>query len=174
MKTSEFVILNGQKSHKVRFLSDELVAVDGKEHRINAKMVKAGQCSLILDDSAYLIDLVSVNDSEDGIEQELRVGGRTVRLRPQDSRTKLLRAIAKSHSSAGDEFSIRAPMPGLVGRILTSPGARLTAGGGVMILEAMKMENEILCPSPATVKEIKVSSGQGVEKNQILAVLYVE
>lgn len=174
MKSVEFVILNGQKNHTVRFLADDRVVIDGKERRINAQFINNNQCSLLVDDTAYLIDLVRVDNSDNGFEHELRVGGRTFHLRPQDSRTQLLQSIAKSRVAPEGEVAIRAPMPGLVGRILTRPGARLSSGDGVMILEAMKMENEIRCPSASTVKEIKVTPGQGVEKNQLLAILSID
>lgn len=171
MKSAEFIVQNGQKSHTIRFIADDQVVIDGKQRRINARFLNHNHCSLILDDTAYLIDLVRVDTSDDGLEQELKVGTRTFHLRPQDSRTQFLQSIAKSRVASEGEVAIRAPMPGLVGRILTRAGARLSAGEGVLILEAMKMENEIRCPSALTVKEIKVTPGQGVEKNQILAIL---
>lgn len=174
VKTDEFIILNGQNRHTVRFLSADRVEIDGEERRINARLLNDNKCSLILNDTAYLIDLVRVENSDSGPEQELRVGERTFHLRPQNSRTQLLQSIAKSKVSTTGEVAIRAPMPGLVGKVLTSIGARISAGQGVVILEAMKMENEIRCTADSTVKEIKVKPGQGVEKNQVLAVLSVD
>lgn len=174
MKSAEFIVLNGQTSHTVQFLADDRVIIDGQERRIDAKLLNHNQYSLLLDDTAYLIDLVRVDNSDGVSEQELRVGGRTFHLKPQDSRTRLLQSMVKSHVVAEGELAIRAPMPGLVARILTQAGARISPGGGVMILEAMKMENEIRSPSASTVKEIKVTQGQGVEKNQLLAILSLD
>ncbi len=174
VNVNEFVVLNGEKRHTVTLLSSDRVVIDGHERRINAKQLNRNQYSLVLDDSAYLVELVRVDNSDSGLEQELVVRGRTFHLRPQDARTQLLQSMARSQVAATGELSIKAPMPGLVGKVLTSPGARISAGQGIVILEAMKMENEIRCPSDSTVKEIKVKAGQGVEKNQLLAVLSVE
>ncbi|MEX2117131.1 MAG: biotin/lipoyl-containing protein [Bacteroidota bacterium] len=174
MTVAEFIILNGKKSHKVSFLNDDRVLLDGKEYRANVKMMDNDRCSLILDNVVYRIDLVKLEEGEAGVELEVIVKGRTLRLRPQDARTQLLQSITKAHAPSGDQTTVRAPMPGLVGRILAVPGTHLGAGGGILILEAMKMENEITCPSAATVKEIKVSPGQSVDKNQILAILSID
>jgi biotin carboxyl carrier protein len=55
-------------------------------------------------------------------------------------------------------------MPGLVVRVEVEPGQRLDAGAGVVVLEAMKMENEIATPGPGVVKAVHVKEGQAVEK----------
>jgi pyruvate carboxylase subunit B len=59
-------------------------------------------------------------------------------------------------------------MPGLVVRVLVEPGQRVQAGSGVVVLEAMKMENELRAPSDATVGRVVVSPGTAVERGQLL------
>ncbi len=61
-------------------------------------------------------------------------------------------------------------MPGLVVKVEVEPGQKINKGDGLLIVEAMKMENEIKAQSPGVIKEIKVKPGQPVEKNQILVV----
>ncbi len=65
---------------------------------------------------------------------------------------------------------LRAAMPGLVVKVEVEPGQKIKKGDSLLIVEAMKMENEIKAQSPGVVKEIKVKPGQPVEKNQILIV----
>jgi len=174
VKPSEFIIYNGERIHEVRFLDDSRVILDGKEYLINVKMMSRSQCSLILGNQVYRVDFTKLDNGDSGGEVEVVVKGRTLRLRPQDARTQMLQSIIKARPPRDNEAVIRAPMPGLVGRILASPGTRLGAGAGIMILEAMKMENEIRCPSAATIKEIKVNPGQSVDKNQLLVTLSLE
>jgi biotin carboxyl carrier protein len=59
-------------------------------------------------------------------------------------------------------------MPGLVVRVLVEPGQRVTAGAGVVVLEAMKMENQLKAQAEAVVKSVKVSPGKTVEKGEVL------
>jgi len=65
---------------------------------------------------------------------------------------------------------VKAPMPGLVVTVEVEPGQKVKKGDGLLIIEAMKMENEIKAPFDATVKEIKVGIKQAVEKNQVLII----
>lgn len=64
---------------------------------------------------------------------------------------------------------VKAPVPGLVTRILVTQGQRVEAGEPIMVLEAMKMENEITAPRSGTVSRLDVSLGQGVMLSQVLA-----
>ena len=59
-------------------------------------------------------------------------------------------------------------MPGLVVRVLAEAGQVVTAGQGMLVLEAMKMENELKASGSATVKAVHVTPGQAVEKGQVL------
>jgi biotin carboxyl carrier protein len=64
---------------------------------------------------------------------------------------------------------IKAPIPGLITRILVEPGANVQAGQPVIVLEAMKMENEIRAPFDGVMTSIPVTTGQTVVRNQVLA-----
>jgi pyruvate carboxylase subunit B len=59
-------------------------------------------------------------------------------------------------------------MPGLVVRVQVEAGAAVAAGAGVVVLEAMKMENELRAASDATVRSVRVKPGEAVEKGQVL------
>lgn len=63
---------------------------------------------------------------------------------------------------------VKAPMPGLVLKILVSPGQQISKGDGLVILEAMKMENVLKATAAATVKSVKVAERTAVEKGTIL------
>ena len=59
-------------------------------------------------------------------------------------------------------------MPGLVVRVLAEPGQQVRAGAGVVVLEAMKMENELRVSAASVVKTVRVKPGEAVEKGQVL------
>ena len=64
---------------------------------------------------------------------------------------------------------MKAPIPGLITRVLVEPGAQVGAGQALLILEAMKMENEIRAPFDGVVSSVPVTTGQTVIRNQVLA-----
>ena len=99
----------------------------------------------------------------------LSLGGERVAVEAVDERT---RAIREMSGQAADETAstIAAPMPGLVVRIDVAVGDQVRAGQGVIVVEAMKMENELKAPGDGTVAEIRVSPGQTVEKGAVLIV----
>ena len=66
---------------------------------------------------------------------------------------------------------VKSPMPGKVVRALVAVGAAVTAGQPVMVVEAMKMENELKAPRDGTVQEIRVTDGQAIDAGQTLIVL---
>jgi biotin carboxyl carrier protein len=66
---------------------------------------------------------------------------------------------------------IKAPMPGLVLKVLVKDGDVIKKGDNLLVLEAMKMENSIKAPADATIKAVKITAGDKVEKNQVMILL---
>jgi biotin carboxyl carrier protein len=100
------------------------------------------------------------------------VAGQTVTVEVADARAALLSAVAgRAAAKPAGPVSLRAPMPGRVVKLLARPGDAVKAGGGVVVVEAMKMENELRAPRDGTVKELRVAEGAAVEAGQELAVI---
>ena len=78
--------------------------------------------------------------------------------------------VAKATAGAG-EHSIDAPMPGKVVKLVASEGAAVKAGEVLLILEAMKMQNEITADTDGTVKKFNVAAGQSVKAHESLVIL---
>jgi acetyl/propionyl-CoA carboxylase alpha subunit len=97
---------------------------------------------------------------------DVLVDGRIFHLEALDERTKLLAQSAAS-APTGPQ-AVVAEMPGKVVKLAVAPGETVREGQGVVIVEAMKMENEIPSPIAGTVKEIPVSEGQTVEAGALL------
>ncbi len=76
-------------------------------------------------------------------------------------------AVPRAHGPA----RLTAPMPGRVVRVLEAPGADVAAGQGLVVIEAMKMENELKSPRAGRVQEVAVREGQAVEAGALLAVV---
>ncbi len=88
-----------------------------------------------------------------------------------DERTRHIRSLTGAGQGRAGGGEIKAPMPGLVVRVLVEPGQAVEAGQGVVVLEAMKMENELKAAAPGVVRAIRAEVGRPVEKGQVLVEL---
>lgn len=85
-----------------------------------------------------------------------------------DERTRHIRGLTSGADRVRGPTVLRAPMPGLVVRVQVEAGQPVAAGVGVVVLEAMKMENELRVPAAGTVRAVRVRAGEAVEKGQVL------
>jgi pyruvate carboxylase subunit B len=85
-----------------------------------------------------------------------------------DERARHIQSLVRQSEPPSQGGAIKAPMPGLVLRILVTVGDPVTPGQGVLVLEAMKMENEIKATAPGKVTAVPVHVGQAVVKGQVL------
>ncbi|MDH5589962.1 MAG: biotin/lipoyl-binding protein [Gemmatimonadota bacterium] len=101
----------------------------------------------------------------------LHVGGRRYSVGVEDERTRTIRRMAGVGQGSGGPRPVRAPMPGLVVKVEVMEGDVVEEGRGVVIVEAMKMENELRAETAGKVRRVLVAPGDAVEKDQILVEL---
>jgi pyruvate carboxylase subunit B len=85
-----------------------------------------------------------------------------------DERTRAIRDITAESQKASGPASLNAPMPGLIVRVNVAPGDAVQAGQGLIVMEAMKMENELRASAAGIVKNVLVEPGKAVEKGTLL------
>lgn len=88
-----------------------------------------------------------------------------------DERTRHIRSLTGAGQARAGGGVLKAPMPGLVVRVLVEPGQAVEAGQGVVVLEAMKMENELKAVGPGVVRAVRAEVGRPVEKGAVLVEL---
>lgn len=98
------------------------------------------------------------------------LAGRVYEMVVEDERTRALTKLVAAHHDDG-ELIVKAPMPGLVLKVLVETGQAVDKGTHLAVLEAMKMENDIATPRAGTVKQIKVTPGQKVNQGEVLMVI---
>ncbi len=98
----------------------------------------------------------------------LAPGGERWEVEVLDERSRHIRALTGSVDRQLVIPVLKAPMPGLVLRVQVEPGQEVAAGAGLVVLEAMKMENELKSPAAAVVKALRVRPGEAVERGQVL------
>jgi pyruvate carboxylase subunit B len=88
-----------------------------------------------------------------------------------DERMRAIKDLTAASAAASGPAPLVAPMPGLVVRVAVQPGDTVNAGQGLVVIEAMKMENELRATTAGVVTGVRVEAGQAVEKGAILVEL---
>ena len=101
----------------------------------------------------------------------LDIDGHRYEVEALDERARTIREMTARSAPPAGPAPVIAPMPGLVVRVTVAPGDSVVAGQGVLVMEAMKMENEIRAPRAGRVKEAPVREGQAVETGALLVLL---
>ena len=141
------------------------IRVDGKEVRADLVEMDGTEVhSLLLGGKSHRI-LAARN----GIgEWNLHVAGRHLRAAVVDERTRAIREMTGEVEENRGLQALRAPMPGLVVKVDSQEGDEVAPGQGLVIVEAMKMENELKSEGAGKIARILVEPGQVVEKDQVL------
>jgi biotin carboxyl carrier protein len=121
---------------------------------------------VIYNDKSYHAELIDFDKSQKTCS--VKVGNNIYPMQMSDQFDELLHQLGMDNLSSNKIAELKAPMPGLVLRLLVSEGDQVMKGGNLLVLEAMKMENIIKAPADVVVKSLKVIAGDKVEKNQLL------
>lgn len=114
---------------------------------------------------------VTVHRGSSPGQYTLSIAGYRFEVEALDERARAIREMTRAAAAASGPAPLRAPMPGLITRLLVAQGDAVAAGQGLVVMEAMKMENELRSPSAGTVKAIAVTPGTAVEKGALLVEL---
>jgi biotin carboxyl carrier protein len=162
----KYVTTINDKSYIIEINDDQRVIVDGVEYAVDFESV-SGQpvYSLLIDGRSYEA-YVYPNEEED--DWQVLIHGDLFSALVEDEREKRLRARAGAMGNANDEFNLRAPMPGLIVTVPVAEGEDVQKGQLLVVLESMKMQNELKSPRPGKITRVKVKTGDNVEQNQIM------
>jgi biotin carboxyl carrier protein len=157
------VVVEGQ-SIEVE-VEGEQITVGGQQYQANLGRIPGTPLrQLLLDDRPVTL---TVESNGQGRWMLSRAGERSD-VEVLDERTRHIRSLTGNAEQSRKADVLRAPMPGLVVRINARPGEAVAVGDGLVVLEAMKMENELKAGASAKVKAVRVNPGEAVEKGQVL------
>lgn len=154
-----------EKIYRVELLRTEQewkCKLDGREIPLDVVAAQDGMLSLLLQGKSYEVKQEAV-----GPEANVVVGQERFSATVRDPRS----FRSRRHSGPGEQgvMKIKAPMPGKVVRILAPAGTQVENGQSVLVIEAMKMQNELKAPKSGVVKKINVEEGAAVDAGQALA-----
>ena len=142
------------------------VLVDGQEK--SADMAPAGdRWSLLLDGRSYDVALGPPSRGS----RLVHVNGIPVAVTVADPRAAFGTRARHEDAADGEPLHLTSPMPGRVVKVLVKPGDAVAARQGLVVIEAMKMENELRAPRAATVSDVRVNEGASVDATTVLVVL---
>ncbi len=175
-----YIAVVGNQTYRVDPHEDEQqqsVTLDGTTYAIDWQEIVpvvgnagAGHYSLLIAGTSYDI---FINKSVEKQTYEISFAGQRFKVKVEDERSKLAAGLSKSGTSTR-EAAVYAPMPGLVIDAPVEQGATVTAGQTLVVLEAMKMENDLSSPIAGTIKDILVTKGQTVDEGELLVVIVNE
>ena len=145
------------------------VKVDGRPMMVDAVLAERDVLSLIVYGKSYDIKRETTGQG-DNAQMHMIVRGVSFSAEVRDPRSFRSRRKADAADAAGPKKLV-SPMPGKVVRILAPAGTKVEAGEGVLVVEAMKMQNEIKSPKAGTVQRIVVEEGAAVDSGQVLAIV---
>ena len=139
------------------------VTIQNRTPHLDIVRLSTYSYSLLVDGHSYLL---SIRPSRDGFIVDLRRRTYFVRLRDETDLT--IERLGMKNSSRNYSGQVLAPIPGLITSLAVSEGEQVAAGDQLLVLEAMKMENEIASPMNGVIKTVHVSVGMAVEKGTVL------
>jgi pyruvate carboxylase subunit B len=132
---------------------------------VDARLTAQGIYSLLIGGVSYVADVVD----REGV-CHVDVGGEAYEVLVEEQTRWIIRTKGGA-AGAAHARTLRAPLPGKITHVAVRPGDRVQAGDTLVVIEAMKMENEFKAEAAGTVAEVRVAAGQAVNPGDVLVVL---
>ena len=154
----------GDATFDIAEAEDGSLTLNGRKVDVATAPVGPNSVHLLVDDVSHVVTIEPL----DAGRFRATIRGHVVDGSVKSPRDLLLERYGMANGAEVTEKSVRAPMPGLVVRVLVEVGAIVEAGQGVVVLEAMKMENVLKAPSAGVIGTVHVAGGTAVGKNELL------
>lgn len=157
---NEFVVSLKNKKNKIIISENSKILINGKEHHYELIQQNNSTYRLRIDKKIYDISTVKIDSENITVTIEGYTYEARVRTALQEKATRVIEETGSAHHIK----EVKAPMPGMILKVKKHSGEKINIGDSIIILEAMKMENDIKSPSTGIIKELFVEEGTPVEK----------
>jgi len=162
-----YIATVNDQTFEIEILPDGRIEVNGTPHRVDIRSIDGSSLySLLVDDRSYELFV-----EEEAGEYRVLLDGELHLTRVEDEWGRLLARVRQAPLTPPGKVSIQAPMPGLVVAVPVAVQQRIKAGQAVVILESMKMENELCAPCDGLVQTVRVNPGDIVKQGQVLVTI---
>jgi biotin carboxyl carrier protein len=162
-----YEILIEGKPHQLELLpvdSGWNCKLDGKEYNVNAVVARRDVISLIIDGDCYEVKREQTHD-------DLHIWVKSVRFGTEVRDPRSLRSRRAAAGDVAGPAKLVAPMPGKIVRIIAHEKDEVEAAAGILVVEAMKMQNELKAPKKGVVTKLLVKEGALVNAGDVLAIV---
>jgi biotin carboxyl carrier protein len=140
--------------------------IDGRDFNADIHEIKKEWLHIIRGNRSFEAEVITINPAEKIFV--IRVNNNMYNISIKDKYDDLLQEMGIDEAAGKKVNDIKAPMPGMVLKVIVESGQKIRKGDALIVLEAMKMENILKAPADGVVKKIHIIKGDKVEKNQVL------
>lgn len=163
----KYITSIGEREYIIEILDDGMITINAEALRVDFQEIGAGRVySLLIEGRSVEAYIYPAQHG-----WQVLLNGRIYPARVEDEREHRLRSSIGDERQEGGEIALKAPMPGLVVAVQVSDGQNVDKGEVLIVLESMKMQNELKAPRGGQVTRIRVSSGDRVEQHDTLLIL---
>jgi biotin carboxyl carrier protein len=162
---NEFVITINEEKNKISMLNGTEANLNGEIVNYELQILGNNTYLIRINNSIYEVSVKQVNNEKFSFLVNGNKIDLVARSELEERANKIMEAAKSSLSST---VEVNAPMPGMILKINKNNGEEINQGESVLILEAMKMENDLKSPSTGKIKKLFVSEGNAVEKGDLL------
>src|ERR1700690_2054200 len=163
----KFMVTAGATRFDVEYASDSNLSINNKAWEVSIKKISDEIYQFSFDQKIFNVYVERINETLFRIWIDHQV----IDLKIENHRHKILNSFSKIADVSRTISVVKAPMPGLISKIEVKIGDIVKPGSGLLVLEAMKMENEIRSTDHGRIKSINVKNQMAVEKDQILLII---
>lgn len=156
----------GDHTYQIEIIDNKNILVDGEPHTVDWLSLNQGTTSfsLIVDTRSHEV----VAESADSSRWSILMSGEKNEVEVMDELQWRIKQTTEASGGSAGIITIKSPMPGVILRVPLAIGTVVSKGDTVIILESMKMENELKSPKDGVIDAIHIEQGATVEKNQSL------
>lgn len=166
----KYIVEVNNQNYEVEINQDNQIVLNGEPRVVDFYQgASHGVFSLIIDNQSY----EAIVEERDG-KYHVLILGSLYEVDVEDERARRLAAASGSLKGGTGDSSVRSPMPGLIVDIPLQEGDEVEQGQTVVILESMKMQNELKAPQSGVISKVNVAVGDNVEQNKVLVIVHSE
>jgi len=160
----KYITTVNDQEFEVEILDERHVAVNGKVYEVDMTAMSNQPLYSLLADARSFEGYVYESDGQ----WQVLMGGTLYEVTVEDEQIKRLRMAGGGGGKEKGPYLLKAPMPGLVVAVPVIEGQEVQKGDVLVVLESMKMQNELKSPKAGKVEKVKVEAGQAVEQGQVM------
>jgi biotin carboxyl carrier protein len=163
----KYITTIADQTYTIEINDERHLSINGRQYEMDfLELSDQPLYSLVIQGQSYEAYVMPHGD-----RWEVVLQGQMYEAQVEDERERRLRSAFGTQALESQEFQLRAPMPGVVAAVPVREGQDIPKGTVVIVLESMKMQNELRAPRAGSLLHLRVQVGQSVELNQILAVI---